>query len=502
VARLFDDASTQYLEVDSAPVTAYPFTLACLFNNDVANANITLLWIGDKDDAAQYHALSLAGAVGGDPIRAVSIAATAGTADSSAGVAGATNAWGHACGVFTSATSRAAFFNGANKGTNTTNRTPAGLDRVSIGRLGDSTPTDYWSGLIAEAGVWDIALSDAEVALLGTPIGVNTWLSPWMVRPENLVAYWRIWGRFSPEPDRVGGFGVTVSGATVADHPKVLFPMTRRRISLPSATVAYLLDAAGGTITLSGTAATLRAGRALVAAAGSVAITGQAVALRATRVLAAGSGTVAVTGSAAGLAIGRHLSGDAGSYAVTGATAGLVAARQLAAAAGAWAIIGQDADLVVESAGAYEIAAAGGGYTISGGAAGLRAGRRLTAAAEAYATDGSAAALRTARLLAALAGTVALTGQAATLSRGLRVAAAPGIYAVTGSAVALLAARRLAMAAGALTWTGAATTLTYSAATTPIPLLLVTAFATVSAGSGAPVVAGAGATAFAVLEEG
>jgi hypothetical protein len=228
MSRLFDDASSQFLSA-SAPVTAMPLSMACWFYSDSIALTQTLMNIGDSTAASnrQRFKMAAAGAVAGDPIRGFICTGAAQTSfDTTAGYTA--NAWHHACTVFTSNVSRAVYLNGANKTSNTADRTPGTPDVVSIGRTSSSASDDYTSGRIADAAVWNIALSDDDVAALADG------LSPLLVRPDGLVAYWPIFGNTSPEIDIVGGFGATVTGATKDDHPRIILP-GRPRVFLPEA---------------------------------------------------------------------------------------------------------------------------------------------------------------------------------------------------------------------------------------------------------------------------
>lgn len=157
------------------------------------------------------------GGVGGDPLQAITYTASSSIASTTSGYSADT--WHHGCAVFASATSRAAYLDGGNKGTNATNHLPSGVNRSFVGtRILSGTRAFFLNGMVAEAGIWDIALSDAEVAALATG------LSPLLVRPESLVAYWPLWGSSDPEIDRVGGLGLAVTGATADAHPRVFNP--------------------------------------------------------------------------------------------------------------------------------------------------------------------------------------------------------------------------------------------------------------------------------------
>jgi Concanavalin A-like lectin/glucanases superfamily len=88
--------------------------------------------------------------------------------------------WHHACAVFTSASSRAAFIDGGNKATNSTSITPSGIVQTGIGAsiIGSA------NGSLSDVAVWNVALTDAEVAALARG------MSPLFVRPSGLIAYW------------------------------------------------------------------------------------------------------------------------------------------------------------------------------------------------------------------------------------------------------------------------------------------------------------------------
>ncbi len=219
MARFFNDAASQYLELDSAPLTAVPLTMGCWFNSNDITVLQTLMSIVDKDVNDERVALLMArGDVGGDPIHANS--RTTGTnvnASSSTGFS--TNTWHHACGVWASASSRAAYIDGGSKGTETTSVVAQNQDRISIGRYGGSSPGFEMSGSLAEAAIWNVALSDAEVALWAKGF------SPLFIQPHNLVAYWPLIR--DADNDWIGGFDLTAFNTpTIATHPPlVVHPM-------------------------------------------------------------------------------------------------------------------------------------------------------------------------------------------------------------------------------------------------------------------------------------
>ena len=151
MARLFNDATPDWLSINTAAVTAMPLTLACWFNSNDATLTQGLVWLGDKDSDTHMFYLAARGATAGDPISAFIYGVSNAEALTSTGYSA--NTWHHACGVYTSATSRAAYIDGGSKGTNTTSITPSGVDRTSIGRLNRLTPSQAFSGRIAEVGI-------------------------------------------------------------------------------------------------------------------------------------------------------------------------------------------------------------------------------------------------------------------------------------------------------------------------------------------------------------
>ena len=124
--------------------------------------------------------------------------------------------WYSACAVFASATSRSAYINGGSKATDTTSRTETTLNETLIGAFVNNGPTysQFFGGGLADAAIWNVALSDAEVALLEV-------MPPFAMRPDALVGYWPLFGdAASPEPDFSGRANtLTITGTTRLDHP-------------------------------------------------------------------------------------------------------------------------------------------------------------------------------------------------------------------------------------------------------------------------------------------
>jgi hypothetical protein len=206
------NGTSQWLSALSAPVTAMPLTLACWFNSDSTTTNQRL--IGLYNDGSTYFDLGIRGADAGDPVAIV--ANQSGTVQITSTTTGfSANTWHHACGVFTSSTSRTVYIDGGSSATGTTDITPAGIDELSIARFWPSSPSvfQYLDGRLAEVGIWNAALTAAEVASLAKGMTCDK------VRPQSLVAYFPLVRNLV---ELKAGLTITNNNtATVANHPRV-----------------------------------------------------------------------------------------------------------------------------------------------------------------------------------------------------------------------------------------------------------------------------------------
>lgn len=217
MARLFDDASSHYLEATSWGTVAAPVTLACWFYSDDLAVQETLVGIGRTGASGESFELRAGAAAAGNNVEArAKSGAVAASAKST--TAFSLNTWSHACAVFASSTDRRAFLEGGGKGTNTGSKTPASLDVLNVGCVNEGgARSNFMSGRIAEVAVWSAAVSDAEVAALARGV------CPLRVLPGSLVGYWPLLGLDSPEPDRtVNAKALTVTGATKGNHAPVI----------------------------------------------------------------------------------------------------------------------------------------------------------------------------------------------------------------------------------------------------------------------------------------
>jgi hypothetical protein len=216
MARLFVAASSQTLNVTTTPlITAYPFSVSLLFKPVSAVAG-TLISATDATGGFWSITTEADGSVSIE----LDADGSGATALPNSGATVLSNGTTYRLtAVFTSATDRSLYVN-TDVFTDATSETyPATLDDVSIGSLGVTLAgarSSYADGEIADVGIWEVALTAAEVAALSAGYSADT------VRPAKLVNYWPLIGFADPEIDVYGKQDLTVTGATKADHPRLM----------------------------------------------------------------------------------------------------------------------------------------------------------------------------------------------------------------------------------------------------------------------------------------
>lgn len=181
------NGTNQYLSIGSAVRTTVPLTMACWFNSDSTTATQSLISIdgdGDGGTGETRFAMVAGGALTGDPvaISAKNSSGTDGLAQTSTGYSA--NTWTHAAGVFTSTTSRTAYINGGSAVTNTTSVTPDQLAATLIGASSTESGVSFYANArIAEVGIWNVALSAAEITSLARG------MKCYRIRPASLILY-------------------------------------------------------------------------------------------------------------------------------------------------------------------------------------------------------------------------------------------------------------------------------------------------------------------------
>ena len=209
------NGTNQSMQTASTPVNTPPFTLACWFNVDaLTSANGAVLMGIFHPAGFSRYGVSLGQAP--SPLYAFQADAANNVALAITSINASTATWSHGAAVFTSNTERSVFLNGGNNATNTTNNAPtnANITRVGIGaQFFNNITASPVDGKLAEVGIWNAALTAAEIASLAKGMTCDK------VRPQNLVFYAPL---VRDLQDVRGGLTITNNNAaTVATHPRV-----------------------------------------------------------------------------------------------------------------------------------------------------------------------------------------------------------------------------------------------------------------------------------------
>jgi hypothetical protein len=142
------------------------------------------------------------------------LAAIVGTAGASAiSVPETQGQWAHICGVFSAIDNRSIYINGVIGGTNTTSSVTTGITELCVGARRNTTLGIFFTGDVAEVGVWNVALTQAEITALSSGV------SPNKIRPQNLISAPRLIRDFI---DPVSGKPFTNTAVAPAPHPRSL----------------------------------------------------------------------------------------------------------------------------------------------------------------------------------------------------------------------------------------------------------------------------------------
>jgi hypothetical protein len=124
--------------------------------------------------------------------------------------------WAHIAAVVTPSSRQEIFVNAASGAVKTSSvlaSIHSGTAPLQIGQQFSNTVDNSFNGLIAEVGIWNAALTDAEIASLAKGMTCDK------VRPQSLVFYAPL---VRDLIDQKGGLTITNNnGATVANHPRV-----------------------------------------------------------------------------------------------------------------------------------------------------------------------------------------------------------------------------------------------------------------------------------------
>lgn len=200
------NGTNQYLRSSSSPVTAMPITISCLVNTDSGGTVFPFVVIANPTDGSRVNIAR----VNNDWVASSIDAANFGVSSTSSTYV--TGQWTHICGVHTSSSLRQVYVDGVG---GTSNATALGsfssFNQVTIGS--NHLQSFFTDGRLAEVGIWNAALTNAEIASLARGITCNK------IRPQNLVFYAPLIRNLQ---DTRGGRIITpVNNPTVVAHPRV-----------------------------------------------------------------------------------------------------------------------------------------------------------------------------------------------------------------------------------------------------------------------------------------
>jgi hypothetical protein len=202
------NGTNQYLSMASSPASGSPMTITAWFY-PTANTAGAIVSVGQNSGSHRNQITFIAGGT----MRVYAEGLAIGFADSSA--TASQNNWAHIGGVYLSESSRTVFLNGGNSVTNTTNiisqNTATGM-QIATRTVGGAAGL-FFTGRVAEVGIWNVALTAAEIASLADGMTCDK------VRPQSLVFYAPL---VRDLQDVRGGLTITNNNAaTVATHPRV-----------------------------------------------------------------------------------------------------------------------------------------------------------------------------------------------------------------------------------------------------------------------------------------
>lgn len=207
MSRHFDPQQQQYCQIEGhLGIAGPPFWVAAWVWPETLAAQ-TIWFLGDKSVDGEFHALGLR-QPGTVWVRDWTLLHGAAWAETAQAVE--LHCWQHVMGVWAAANDRRAYLNGA--AAQSLDLVPVGpVDRTCVGRMGDWTPSEYFSGRIAEVVVGAGVPSAAQVAALARGF------DPRLVIPRSLLIAW--WRFLADDADWFGQYPLAAhNNPNWADH--------------------------------------------------------------------------------------------------------------------------------------------------------------------------------------------------------------------------------------------------------------------------------------------
>jgi hypothetical protein len=281
MSRSFN-GTTDYLSYAGAVDTGHPMSFALWFNKPNTTFKTAFSISNTNVSNPNRNSIVLSNTPNVRAFSANSGGATTASAISTANYS--TNTWHHACAVFSSNSSRTIYLDGGNSATNTTavSVNTVSFVATTIGGFSNSGSIGQpCGGMIAEVAVWNGNLTADDAATLAKGI------SPLLVRPAILVAYWPLYGNASPEVELRNRYEMTVNGTTKDVQPRIFLPS---RGQYPQIVISNV------TVSVTGESLTTTLGSVTAAYDANVALTGESLTTTLDSVSVVIGLTVAVTG--------------------------------------------------------------------------------------------------------------------------------------------------------------------------------------------------------------
>jgi hypothetical protein len=208
----FVAASSQYLTTTLATAIDYPFTLAAKFSTANLSSTMLVLSVNNITTVAR-HLMYLDGSL--DKATVASIGSSGPSVEVATTTTYAASTDYAIAAILNANNSRSIYLDGAGKatGTNSPGTQPPAMSAIGIGARFATSWGTFMDGQIAEAAIWNAALTDAEVESLAKGF------KPTRIRPQSLVFYAPLIRNLQ---DTRGALAITNNNsATVAEHPRV-----------------------------------------------------------------------------------------------------------------------------------------------------------------------------------------------------------------------------------------------------------------------------------------
>lgn len=216
MAYSFTAASSMNMSTGSSPITAEPITISAWFYRFTNTSQNGVCALNTMIDSTvnRLRFMSLGGGTNNLAAIARDTSSFAAFAFTSSNYS--LNTWVHGCTVFASNSSRTAYHSGGNSGSSTTvTMSDPGLNDITIGSRNNFVgPGVFMDGLIAEVGIWNVALTAAEIGSLSRGFACNR------IRPQSLVFYAPLTRNLT---DAKGRSITATNGPTVANHPRIYY---------------------------------------------------------------------------------------------------------------------------------------------------------------------------------------------------------------------------------------------------------------------------------------